>query len=288
MLSKKNKTKKNKTKKNKTKKNKTKKNKTKKNKTKKNKYNQIGKGKSTQSKRSIAQKSIAQKSIAKSKSTLKQHGRYDQKPIFQHILERVCGKRPSDKYRISFIEQKKGCVRINWGRKKKTSRGEVYLENFGKSIKEFGLSCKTPEGIDAMYDRDRYLHFDFDLRKYCCKTEPPTPEQAKQWILEYGLPGVYKMGLEYQELVDLNSFIEQPPLFENKKLTKHMEELKSKFERFNRFFDKLKKFSGEFGASEEFKAFETRFFGSFESFEYEYKYQDIYNNIKDVLFPNFK
>jgi len=284
MLSKKNKTKKNKTKKNKTKKNKTKKNKTKKNKTKKNKYNQIGKGKSTQSKRSIAQKSIAQKSIAKSKSTLKQHGRYDQKNVFQHLLERVCGKRPKDKCRISFIEQNKGCLGINWGGStSKTTMGEVYLENFGRPIEEFGLSCKLPKGIDAMYDRDRYLHFDFNLGKYCCKPEPPNREDAKQWILKYGLPRVDQLGLEYQELVDLNSFIEQPPLFENKRLTARMEKLKSEFERFNRFFDKLKKFSGEFGASEDFKEFETQFFGYFED-----EYQNIYNNIKAVLLPNFK
>ena len=302
MLSKKNKTKKNKIKKNKIKKNKTKKNKIKKNKTKKNKYNQIGKGKMPQSrsiakrsiakgsiaKRSIAKGSIAKGSITKSKSTLKQTGRYDQKNLFQHLLEKVCRKRPSDKCRISFIEQNKGCVGINWGEHKRKPHGFVYLENFGKPIKEFGLECKLPKGIDAMFEGNRYLHFDFNLGTYCCKTEPPFPTQAKQWILEYGLPGVNDLGLTRNELLDLHnnlySFIKNAYLFKNKELTAHTRKLKSKFEKFHYYAYKLKNFSEQFIASKEFDDFETQFF---ESFRDDGEYKNIYNHINNTLLRDF-
>ncbi len=291
MLSK-NKTKKNKTKKNKTKKNKIKKNKIKKNKTKKNKYNQIGKGKTTtQSKRSIAKGSIT-----KSKSTLKQTGRYDQKTIFQHMLERVCGKRPSDKCRISFIEQNKGCLGINWGREHKGEpHGFVYLENFGKPINQFGLKCKLPKGRDAMFEGNRYLHFDFNSREYCCKTTIPPKKQARRWILEYGLPGVNELGLEYDELVDLrnnlNNFINNPSLFDQKQLTADTIKLIDKFEKFDDYGYKLKKFSEQFNALADFNNFKTQFFRSFDDKyegEDEDTYQNIYKHITDELLDGFK
>ena len=151
-----------------------------------------------------------------------------------------------------------------------------------------------------MYDRDRYLHFDFNLSTYCCKTERPERYQATRWILEYGLPGVNELGLEYQELIalrnELKSFIKHPYLFRDKRQTKRMDKLKSKFKKFDHYcYTKLQKFSGQFNALKEFDDFETQFFGSFED-EYEYKYkrenedkyQDIYIDIKHELLPKFK
>lgn len=271
---------KNKTKKNKTKKNKTKKNKIKKNKIKKNKYNQIGKGKTT--------------TQSKSKSILKQTGRYDQKTIAQRMFEKVWGKTPSDKSRISFIEQNKGCLRINWGRKHKGEpHGFVYLENFGKPINQFGLKCKLPKGIDAMFEGNRYLHF--DLGTYCCKTTRPPKKQARRWILEYGLPGVNELGLEYDELVDLrnnlNNFINNPSLFDQKQLTADTIKLIDKFEKFDDYGYKLKKFSEQFNALADFNNFKTQFFRSFDDKyegEDEDTYQNIYKHITDELLDGFK
>lgn len=205
------------------------------------------------------------------------------------MFEKVWGKTPSDKSRISFIEQNKGCLGINWGRKHKGEPpGFVYLENFGKPINQFGLKCKLPKGIDAMFEGNRYLHFDFNLGTYCCKTTRPPKKQARLWILKYGLPGVYEMHLPYQELVDLrnnlNSFIENPYLFKNKELTAHTRKLKSKFETFDDYRDKLQNFSEQFIASKEFDDFETQFF---ESFRDDGEYKNIYNHINNTLLRDF-